>query len=159
MIALKWIGAVCMMAAGLWTALVMIGRERKRLTVLEAWIELIDHIRTEIDLYLTPLDEALQSAEPTLFKKLGVDSNAPIELDTLVKKSEPFWERESRRAIQTLVRELGASYREQQIKQCELQRSILERVREAVAAQLPQKTRLYTTLCLCTAAGLLILLW
>ena len=50
-------------------------------------------------------------------------------------------------------------YREQQIKQCELQRSILERVREAVAAQLPQKTRLYTTLCLCTAAGLLILLW
>ena len=159
MITLKVIGAACMMTAGLLMALGTIGYERKRLAVLEAWIELIDHLRTEIDLYLTPLDEAFENADATLYKKFGIDTNSPILPKTLVKVSEPFLDGEPLRAIQTLVRELGATYRDHQIKQCEQQGAILESVRKTLASQLPQKTKLYTTLCLCSCAGILILLW
>lgn len=159
MIGVKLIGAACIAAAGVLVALGAVRRERKKLVLLEAWIDLVSFLKSEIDLYLTPLDTLLANADPSLLRQFGVPEGQAITLDALADASEPFLDAEARRTIHALLRELGASYREEQIKQCEMRLEALERLREEAALSVPQKTRLYLTLCLCAVAGVLILLW
>lgn len=156
---IKLLGGVLILSAGLMTAISAVYRERKRLAVLDAWIALINHFREQIDLYLTPIDSILETIDRRMIDALCSDDKRKLSLDLLVQSSTPFLDCEAERAVRAIVSTLGASYREEQIKQCEHYAKGLERIREKQAVALPQKTRLYITLCLCAAVGILILLW
>ena len=55
-------------AAGGTAAFYLASYEKKKLSVLDAWIDLIFHIRGQIDCYLMPLDEILSCADEAVLK-------------------------------------------------------------------------------------------
>lgn len=158
MSAVKLLGGVLIMTAGILSALGSAAREKKKLDVLESWIELTVYIRGQIDCFLAPLDEILGGADKTLLTRLN-GNGKERSLSAYLKSSEPFLDEETRKLLTSLVRELGTSYREEQVKRCDYYLAGLRAIREKRAAELPQKTRLYTTLSLCASTALLILLW
>ena len=157
-IGLKILGAFLTVGSGVVCGAIAARRERTRLTVLEAWIELIERIRLEIDLYLRPLDEILSRVSPSLLLRVGAGTQRKT-LQGMLLAAKPYLSNQSQRLIGTLLTELGTSYRHEQVKRCDEQLCALRREYENMRGELPARLRLCKTVCTCIAAGIAILLW
>ena len=157
MIALKLFGGVLILTAGVFTAVGSVRRERSKLTALEGWIALIRYIRGQIDCFLTPLDEILLADRSLLRACMGHGNEG--SLSELLAASAPLLDEEVNMQLRAFVREMGGSYREEQVKRCDYYLSVLLALREKRTAELPLRIRLCTTLSLCASAWILILLW
>ena len=158
MILFKLFGALTLISVGGFFAYSAIRYERRRLSVLEGWIDLIRYVRIQIDCYLTPIDVILSQADRELFVACMCRDTTPT-LHTLLECSHPYLSSECKRLLGGLIRELGSSYREEQLKRCEYYASELERHRDAIAKELPARIRLAVTLSLTAVLGTVILLW
>lgn len=158
MIGIKLLGGLLMLCAGGMTAATVIRFEKRKLSVLDAWIELLLYVRGQIDCYLLPLDEILAAADKTLLHACA-PSGKFDSLSALLQGALPYLEPEGRRLLSALVRELGSSYREEQIKRCDYYIHALELCREKMAEALPARLKMGTTVSLCLAIGAAILLW
>ncbi len=155
---LKFLGALLILAVGVFAAFVSVQYEKKRLSVVDGWIDLILYIRSQIDCYLMPLDDILSGGDRALFEACMSPSNA-ADLPAILEASGIYLDGDGKRLIEGFVREIGAGYREEQIKRCDFFISSLRTQRERIAAQLPLRTRLCATLCICIALATAILLW
>lgn len=155
---LKFLGALLILAVGVFAAFVSVQYEKKRLSVVDGWIDLILYIRSQIDCYLMPLDDILSGGDRALFEACMSPSNA-ADLPAILEASGIYLDGDGKRLIESFVREIGAGYREEQIKRCDFFISSLRTQRERIAAQLPLRTRLCATLCICIALATAILLW
>lgn len=155
---LKFLGALLILAVGVFAAFVSVQYEKKRLSVVDGWIDLILYIRSQIDCYLMPLDDILSGGDRALFEACMSPSNA-ADLPAILEASGIYLDGDEKRLIEGFVREIGAGYREEQIKRCDFFISSLRTQRERIAAQLPLRTRLCATLCICIALATAILLW
>ena len=155
---LKFLGALLILAVGVFAAFVSVQYEKKRLSVVDGWIDLILYIRSQIDCYLMPLDDILSGGDRALFEACMSPSNA-ADLPAILEASGIYLDGVGKRLIESFVREIGAGYREEQIKRCDFFISSLRTQRERIAAQLPLRTRLCATLCICIALATAILLW
>ncbi len=155
---IKLLGSLLMLLSGGALAVGLARRERCRASVLSAWVELIFYIREQIDCYLTPVDEILASADPALLDSCMCQAT-PHSLSEVLQCSAPYLDPDNARQIGAFVSELGGAFREEQVKRCDRYLAVLRESRERYAAELPRKTRLCTTLCICGAVGMLILLW
>ena len=155
---LKFLGALLILAVGVFAAFVSVQYEKKRLSVVDGWIDLILYIRSQIDCYRMPLDDILSGGDRALFEACMSPSNA-ADLPAILEASGIYLDGDGKRLIESFVREIGAGYREEQIKRCDFFISSLRTQRERIAAQLPLRTRLCATLCICIALATAILLW
>ena len=155
---LKFLGALLIFAVGVFAAFVSVQYEKKRLSVVDGWIDLILYIRSQIDCYRMPLDDILSGGDRALFEACMSPSNA-ADLPATLEASGIYLDGDGKRLIESFVREIGAGYREEQIKRCDFFISSLRTQRERIAAQLPLRTRLCATLCICIALATAILLW
>ncbi len=156
---IKILGGLLLLLAGGMAAFGIVRLERKRLSVLDAWLELLGYVRGQIDCFLTPLDEILKSADKALLDACGYSGKEPLTLAVLWKDSAPYPDAECRRLLASLVRELGAGYKEEQLKRCDYYIDSLRRQRDKMAVELPVKLKMGVTVCLCCAIGTAILLW
>ncbi len=154
----KLFGGFLILTAGGLGAWNLVKLERRKLLVLDAWIDLIFYIRTQIDCYLMPIGEILQSAEPALLRSCMGDK-AVTSLAALLKCAHLYLDPEAHRLLASFVREIGGSYREEQVKLCDYYIESLRRIREKQMEALPAKTRVSATLCICASFGIAILLW
>lgn len=153
----KLLGCGLLLSAGAFTAYRGVRAEKKRLDVVEAWIDLISELQSQISCYLRPIDEILGEIDKTIKKRLGApQALTPIEL---LHASMPSLDRESARYLSTFVREVGGSYREEQLKKCDFCLSALQRQREKQAHELPSRQKLTFTLSILAPLGVAILLW
>lgn len=155
---LKFLGAVLILTVGIFAAFVSVQYEKKRLAVVDGWIDLILYIRSQIDCYLMPLDDILSGGDRALFEACMSPSNA-ADLPAILDASGIYLDGDGKRLIESFVREIGAGYREEQLKRCDFFISSLRTQREKIAAQLPLRVRLCATLCICIALATAILLW
>ena len=133
MIGVKLAGTVLILAAGGIAACGKARNERQKLGVLDAWIDLLSFVRGQIDLYLTPMDEILRTADRSILKRLGVDS-ACITLRACLQASLPHLDSESRRLLLIWGRECGSSYRDEELRSVWSQRrSASSRMREQLS--------------------------
>ena len=65
---LKFLGALLIFAVGVFAAFVSVQYEKKRLSVVDGWIDLILYIRSQIDCYRMPLDDILSGGDRALFE-------------------------------------------------------------------------------------------
>lgn len=158
MLHLKMLGGTMVIAAGSFAAFSLSSYERKKLTVLDAWIDLIFHIRGQIDCYLMPLDEILACADASILKGCMCRSPHP-DLPALARASSPYLAEESQRLVNAFIKEIGGSYREEQLKRCDYYIRALRDIREKLAKDLPARIKLTVSLCICGAIGAAILLW
>ncbi len=155
---MKLIGVVLVLSAGLFGVFYSSVSERKRLRVLDAWIELIILIRGQIDCFLTPLRDILQIADKQLLSSL-TSKSSPRELSDLLSASAPFLDDDCKRHLSALVRTLGGGYREDQIRACDYCLQQLRHRREELGQQMPARLKTRGTLILCAAIGIALLLW
>lgn len=158
MILIKLIGGGLILSAGVAAAYGTVRFEKQRLSVTDAWIDLIFHIRGQIDCYLKPLDEILTCADREILQGCMCRTPHP-DLKTLYQASEPYLDEEARRLISGFIKEIGGSYREEQLRRCDFYINALRTIRQKIADDLPARTKLRITLSLCCAIGATILLW
>lgn len=154
----KWIGSACILFAGGTAAYYATRFEKQRLSVLDSWIDLLFYIRGQIDCYLTPIDEILASADKTLLHACMRSVQKPT-LPSLLRASSLWLTPESQRLLDSMAREMGTSYREEQVKRCDYYMELLRVQREKIAKELPGRVKLCITLCLCSSIGIAILFW
>ncbi len=150
MTALKILGALIILLSGGVGAFSAVRYERRRLRVLDGWIDMIRYIRRQIDCYLTPLSEILEAFVP---------DHTPTDLSVLLDTSLLYLDTDSKRLLEGFIREVGGTYREEQLRHCDDCVAELRRKREKIAADLPMRQRLSVTLCACLSIGTAILLW
>ena len=157
MLSYKLIGGGMILGVGTVAAVLGIRRETRKLTVLDGWIDLIAHIRNQIDCYLTPLDEILRAAKLNGLcntKEIGQPSLAELLQATASGLGE-----EERRLLNAFVGEIGNGYREDQIRKCTDYLETLRALRRDRAAGLSPRIRVLLALCLGASLGTTILLW
>ena len=155
---LKILGALLILSVGVFAAFISVQYEKKRLTVVDGWIDLILYIRGQIDCYLLPIGDILLGGDRALFEACMSPSNA-ADLPAILDASGIYLDGDGKRIIESFVREIGSGYREEQLKRCDYFVSSLRSQREKIAATLPLRTRLCATLCICIALATTILLW
>lgn len=155
---LKLLGALLILSVGVFAAFVSVQYEKKRLSVVDGWIDLILYIRGQIDCYLMPIDSILSEGDRALFEACMSPSNA-ADLPAILHASEIYLDGDAKRTLDSFVREIGAGYREEQLKRCDFFIASLRVQREKIAAALPLRIRLCATLCICIALATAILLW
>ncbi len=158
MILIKLIGGGLILSAGAAAAYTTVRFEKQKLSVIDAWIDLIFHIRGQIDCYLKPLDEILACADREILKNCMCRTPHP-DLKMLFDASAPYLGEEAKRLITSFIKEIGGSYREEQLRRCDFYINSLRIIRQKIADDLPSRTKLRITLSLCTAIGAAILLW
>ena len=156
MIPWKLLGGVLIIASGLAASLLGMRRERRKLRVLEAWIDLLSHVRNQIDCYLKPLDEILAKIDVSDF---GDPSKSPVTLSSLLASTQNDLGEEEKKLLTSLIREFGGSHREDQLKQCDYYIDQLRNRRQRRAEELTPRIRVTTAICLCASLGAAILLW
>ena len=154
----KLIGCALVLLSGGGYAVSASRYEKKKLSVLDGWMDLIFFIRSQIDCYLTPLSEILQNADPSLLRACMGNGNSE-DLPTLQQASGTYLGEEARRLLNSFVREIGSSYREEQVKRCDYYLAALRDIREKQREELPARLRVCTAISLCASFGIAILLW
>ncbi len=158
MVMFKIFGALLVLAVGGGAAVSAVRYEKCRLRVLDAWIDLIFYIRSQIDCYLKPIAEILSGEEcARLCAELAAEDAA--DLQAILRASELYLDGDVKRFLESFVREIGSVYREEQIKQCDYYIAVLRDARASVAAEHPARIRLSVALCICISLGTAILLW
>lgn len=155
---LKLLGGLLILFVGGATALGMGAWEKKRIRLLQAWIDLLFHIRTQIDCYLTPIGELLSTADHTLLiacNGKGGEETPQALLEHCRSELPP----EALRLLASFAGEIGGSYREEQVKRCDFYMEALNRILEKEKEALPARLRVRSALCLSAALATAILLW
>ena len=158
MLGIKLIGAGLLFGVAIGNALHRTRLEKKRLAVLNAWIALLYRIREQIDCFCLPLDEILAEADTALLSEPST-KDTPVTLWGLLESSKPYLAVDCQSILASCIGELGASYREEQVKRCDVYLARLEAVREEEKSALPTRIKLTVTLNLCLWLGTSILLW
>ena len=150
MTALKLLGVLAMLLSGGIGAWSAVCYERRRLRVLDGWLDMIRHLRSQIDCYLTPICDVLDTLLPP---------DTASDLSSLLSATQLYLDEDTRRLLASFANELGGGYREEQLRHCDFCTAELRRKRERIAAELPARQRLSVTLCACLSIGTAILLW
>ena len=154
----KLLGCLLVLSAGGLAAFSSVQYEKRRLSVLDGWIGLVFYIRSQIDCYLTPLNEILNGADRELLRACMGDGHCR-DLQGILQNSQLYLGSEAQRLLSAFVRELGSSYREEQVKRCDYYITSLRTLRDKQMEELPAKIRVSVAICLCIAFGVAILLW
>jgi hypothetical protein len=155
---LKLLGALLILSVGIFSAFVSVQYEKKRLTVVDGWIDLILYIRGQIDCYLLPIGDILSGGDRALFEACMSPSNA-ADLPAILEASGIYLDGDSKHTLESFIREIGTGYREEQLKRCDFFINSLRTQRERIATALPMRVRLCATLCICISLATAILLW
>ena len=147
---LKLLGVLVILSVGGVSALGAVRYEKRRVRVLDGWLDMIRHIRTQIDCFLTPLQDILDGFLP---------AQIPSDLSALLSSSAIYLDTDTKRLLEGFIREIGGGYREDQLRHCDFCIAELRRKREHCAVELPMRQRLAVTLCFTLCVGTAILLW
>lgn len=155
---MRVIGAAALLAIGGYCAFGTAKTEKKKLTVLEAWIAFLYCVRSQIDCFSLPLPEILKKADPTLLSALGLEEEL-FSTEQLVDATASILDGESQKLLKSWSKEIGTTYREEQVKRCDYYLRALEVQRDKARQNLPLRIRMLTTIHLCASLGAVILLW
>ncbi len=169
----KLVGGILLFFAGGYLSVAVTRFERRRLSVLDAYLSLLHYIKGQIDCYAMPLRDILAGCDPTLLSAcLGEDgpeaarallprllAASPSPLEAFVHESRVYLDPETERLLGTFAHELGRTHRADQVARCTHYITLLTEERRRLLEALPTRTRVGATLCLCAAAGLAVILW
>ena len=158
MIAVKLLGTLAILAVGTVAAFRCAEDERRRLSVLDAWLELLRTLHRQIDCYQKPISEILAGCDTGLRRACGAGHDFKT-LRGLLSAAYPLLDAEARRLLEGFTKEAGSSYREEELRHCDFYIRALGEHRDALAKAHPMRVKLAVTLSISAALGTVILLW
>ncbi len=144
------------MAGGWLTALMLDRALTERLSRLDAILSLLRFIRAQIDCFCLPVEEIFRRVDPELLLACGAASR-PTDFDGLTAQLDPAPDEQVMKLLRSFASQLGASYREEQLKSADYHISALTAIRDKLAGELGKRKKLNMTLCLSAAAAIVIL--
>ena len=124
--------------------------ERQRIEALDTFISLIRYIRDRVDLYSMPIDKILLSCKESILSRVGAEASVR-DIHELLSECDAVWGEESDRILRDFADSFGKSYREQQIKLCEITAKALDEQRKRLEKEFLARRK--TVAALCAAIG------
>ena len=156
---IKILGCVFVAVSGFAISYILNRRVSASLRVAEGWERLLARIKNEIECYSLPIADILARTDPSILRLCGyTGGEAPKSLYELREKTA-FTDIETEKTVCRFISEFGQCYKAEQVGRCAYFVTLMEARRGAIAAELPEKKRLYFTLCLSAGLGILILFW
>jgi hypothetical protein len=158
------LGALVLIGAGGGAVYYAILKDRARLRRLSGLISLMSYIRSRIDRYLTPIGEIFRRCDADLLSACfegvsDIPSERPRDIEEFVaimRRGEFFSDGES--SLSQLAENLGKSYREEAIKECDQCIASLREVYLSLSRELPKKRKSHAVLGICCAAAIVIII-
>lgn len=153
---IKLIGALFLLASGGAVAYFLNRGIERRIAQTEALVSLLKLFRMQIDCYCVPIGEIFRRADTTLLEKCGFNGT-PRDSEAFRSMLEKSTPRDVASVLSSFADELGSSYREEQLKSCDLHTARLNEILSKQKADARPQKKLNTVLCLSAAAGIVIL--
>ncbi len=153
----KAVGSILLCISGAWVSSYISKFQKNKLTVLDSFISLIFYIKGQVDCYSKPISEILHSAPSELL--CCCDICEDFSLCDIVEKNKIYLDGESYRLLYCFASEFGTTYREEQMKRCDYYIEALTEQRKNMADDIPKKSRIYSTLAICSSLCIVIMLW
>lgn len=124
--------------------------ECRRIETVELFMSLVKYIRDKIDLYSMPIDKILESCRESIIIRLGVEKRVS-NIEELLSECDAEWGEECDRILRDFLDSFGKSYREQQLRLCEITASALDEQRRRLEKEYSARRK--TVAALCAAVG------
>ena len=160
MLGIKLLGGVMIILSSFFVGRTLCSYERNRLLESEAFLNLIRHIKSEIFCYKTPLPKIISSYTDKSLSSCGFLSSFDISWNDALTSS---WDKlhidgETKELLLAFGKELGGSYKDEQINSCDYYANKLSEKIEKIRVELPQKEKMYRSLAVVTGIFTVIIL-
>ena len=132
--------------------------QERKLRTLDGFSSLINYIKGQVDCYALPIGEIMSRLPAEIF----CDCNCPEgaeSIDEIVLQCRIYLADESLRLAEAFASEFGSTFREEQLRRCDYYISSLAAERRILADEVIKRSRVGSTLMICSSLALLILLW
>ncbi|MBE6538213.1 MAG: hypothetical protein E7671_01950 [Ruminococcaceae bacterium] len=130
-------------------------KEKKHIEQLDIFTRLIKHIYKQIEAFNLPLGDILKNTDAELLSLInegsGYTGDITLSDALLVTPKE-------KKVIMSFFSGLGRCYRDEQLKMCKYYSDEIEALLAGRRKEYPKKRKLFLTLSLCAALGLVILM-
>ncbi len=152
------IGAAMLVLSGVAGAYYMNRAASAALSQVEAHLSFLRYVRLQVECFALPVSEILRKCDRELLVACGYERDlVPRNLEELFAGIE-HWDPVCESTMRGFSVEFGKGYREEQVRSCEYHAELLEERREALSARLPERKKLYSTLCVTSALAMVIIL-
>ena len=155
---MRIIGALLILCSAFFIANKAVAEVERTLCATSALRVLMEQIKNMIECYSMPIGKILEKIDPLTFKKCGYEGEgAPADLLDL-SKGAVVPDGESFEIFSSFAKDFGKGYREDELLRCAM---FLERMRsreQKLSKEIAKKKRVITTVSLCTALAVVILL-
>lgn len=153
----KLIGSLFLCTSGAFISIFVSRFQKNKLVVLDSFISLIFYIKGQVDCYSKPILEILSATPKEILENCGYKENTG--LCEMVEENKIYLSGEAFRLLYCFASEFGSTYREEQMKRCDYYIEALSEERKNMAEDIPKKSKIYSTLAICSSLCLVILLW
>ena len=153
----KILGSLFLCTSGAFVSVYVSRFQKNRLLVLDSFISLIFYIKGQVDCFSKPIGEILLCAPKEILDNCAKGVN--MGLCDMVESNRIYLSDESFRLLYCFSSEFGSTYRDEQMKRCDYYIEALTEERKNVAEDISKKSRIYSTLAICSSLCLLIMLW
>lgn len=154
----KLLGACCLIGGGLWAAHRVNREASTSLAELEAWQKLLRTVKAQIDCFSLPIGRILEGVEGPLLDDCGyTGERAPRDFLEMFSLCE-IRDTQGRKILFEFCEGAGKRYREEESRSCDYFIALLTERIGQLRAQLPNRKRLCSTLCVSSTVAVVILL-
>lgn len=134
--------------------------KRRGLKQSEAFIELIEYIKNQVECFLLPIDKILEACDKGLLAKCGftTDSKSPLSISEIIDYSDLYVDTEVAGLMKKFANEFGSVYKDEQIRLCNYCISELKSYVNKAQGRYANDRRMYLGLSLCFAVSLIMML-
>lgn len=154
----KWIGIALILICGVTTGLALASFERRRCRQAEGFVSLVRYIRLQIDCFSSPVGRILASCDGRILTDCGVEATELPDFSALLAGTKLYLPEDMCRLLADFGTQLGASYREEQLRCCDY---FLERLIppcDRMRGELPKREKMMLVLPIALAAMMVLML-
>lgn len=158
MLGFKFIGAALLVVSGWQCGRMLCAREKARRDQVGKTVDLLQYIRSQINIYLQPINKILRFCDASRLASCGLRDD-DISADNIESKCGNMIDEMARQAVIEYFGLAGRGDRAAELGLCDRYISALTARHRALSDEYPRRCRLIMTLCLCGTSGLALLLF
>lgn len=159
MIWFKLIGTFLLLVSGVWLSQLLNARAEAATRQAKGFLALIGTVKLRVDCFAESLPHIFSQADARILRDCGVEGEErPRDWESLLSRV-PLDDAETVEAVRVFADAFGRGDREEQVRACEYTINLLEKRRLVLSEALPMEKKRNTTLCLCGALALALLLF
>lgn len=153
----KPIGLLLLLSSGVIAGVMLVHFEQKRCRQAEGFLSLLRHIRLQIDCFSLPISRILSSLPAQIKEACDIPEHVR-DFPTMLASTKLLLPEEACELLVAFGKDLGSSYREDQLRLCDYYTTRLTPYCERIRAEQSRRMRLALVLPIALAAALALLL-